>query len=207
MIEYLLFKFLIKLRLKGVKNSKISRLSKIESGSLIVNSIIGKYSFCGYDCTIINTTIGHYCSISSGVKIGEAMHPIEWASTSPVFYKGKDSISKKFSNLDRTPDKKTEIGHDVWIGSNVLIKQGVKIGNGSIIAMGSVVTKDIPDYSIAGGVPAKVIRNRFTETEIKYLNEMNWYHWDDKKLNRFGNSFNNVEKLYYATKREDTLDV
>lgn len=89
----------------------------------------------------------------------------------------------------------------------MLIKQGVKIGNGSIIAMGSVVTKDIPDYSIAGGVPAKIIRNRFSETEIKYLNEMNWYHWDDKKLNRFGNSFNNVEKLYYATKREDTLDV
>ncbi|ELA7570041.1 CatB-related O-acetyltransferase [Vibrio alginolyticus] len=74
-------------------------------------------------------------------------------------------------------DSKGEIviGNDVWIGVNAIILSGVKIGHGSIVAAGSVVTKDVPDYSIVGGNPAKVIKYRFEKHEIKSLLEERWW--------------------------------
>lgn len=117
-----------------------------------------RYSFCGYNCEMINVEIGSFCSIANGVVIGGEMHPLEWISTSPVFYEGRDSIDMKFSEHKRKKGLKTIIGHDVWIGQNSLIKQGIKIGNGAVIGMGSVVTKDVAPYSIVAGNPTKLIK-------------------------------------------------
>lgn len=75
-----------------------------------------------------------------------------------------------------------EIGNDVWIGKNVLIKGGITIGDGAIIGMGSVVTKDVPPYSIVGGVPAKIIRKRFSQTEIDALLKIKWWNWDSNDI-------------------------
>ena len=118
--DYYLSKFLKKARLKSIANSQIHRTSKVESGSNIVSVIMDRYSFCGYDCEIVNAEIGAFCSIANDVRIGGAMHPIEWVCTSPVFYKGKDSVSKKFAEYDRPKDKRTIIGNDVWLGGVVL---------------------------------------------------------------------------------------
>lgn len=90
----------------AIRNSYIDATSKVESGSQFVNSRMNKYSFCGYDCQIVNCRIGMFCSIADNVKIGGARHPIEWVSTSPVFYSGRDSVKKKFSTFDRDEDKK-----------------------------------------------------------------------------------------------------
>ena len=103
-------------------NSVVDITSKVESGSLFLNSTMGKYSFCGYDCEIINCKIGSFCSIANNVIIGGAMHPINWVSMSPVFYHGRDSVKKKFSEFYRDPDKETVVGHDVWIGHGSHIK-------------------------------------------------------------------------------------
>ena len=147
-----------KIRGAAIKDSSIDCSSKVEAGSLVVGSTMGRYSFCGYDCKIINCEIGMFCSIADHVSIGCAQHPIDWVSTSPVFYKGRDSVKKKFSEFPRNIDLRTYIGNDVWIGENVLIKGGVKIGNGAIIGMGSIVTKNVGDYEIWAGNPARCIR-------------------------------------------------
>ncbi|MEY0719389.1 CatB-related O-acetyltransferase [Providencia alcalifaciens] len=76
----------------------------------------------------------------------------------------------------------SKIGNDVWIGVNSIILDGVKIGNGAIIAAGSVVTKDIPDYAIVGGIPAKIIKYRYPPNEIKILNEISWWDLDEECL-------------------------
>ena len=94
-ISYLLAKVLKKIRGSAIVNSKIHKTSKVESGSHIVNTVFDRHSFCGYDCEIFNCDIGSFCSIANNVIIGGGMHPIDWVSTSPVFYEGRDSVKLK----------------------------------------------------------------------------------------------------------------
>ena len=154
----------------------------MESGSQVVNVTMEKYSFCGYDCQIVNCKIGSFCSIADNVKIGGARHPLEWVSTSPVFYKGRDSVKKKFSTFNREEDKFTNVGNDVWIGANAIIIQGVIIGNGAIIGAGAVVTHNVGDYEIVAGNPARVIRKRFSEDIIKEFIDLKWWEMREDVL-------------------------
>ena len=188
-VIYYFSKAIKKLRCSAIKNSKIHRTSKIESGSSIVNVFMDKYSFCGYNCEIFNCEIGSYCSIANNVVIGGAMHPIKWVSMSPVFYEGRDSVKKKFAHYTREIDKMTIIEHDVWIGQNVLIKQGVRIGIGAIIGMGSVVTKDVEPYTIVAGNPAKEIKKRFDEITINRLLASKWWELNDKEISKYSPYF------------------
>lgn len=188
-IIYIWSKLFKKLHGKAIINSVIDKSSKIEAGSHIVNSVFGKYSFCGYDCEILNCEVGSFCSIANNVIIGGAMHPIDWVSMSPVFYEGRDSIEKKFSTHKRDIAKTTYIEHDVWIGRNAIIKQGVKIGVGSIIGMGSVVTKDVEPYTIVAGCPAKLIRKRFDSEICSKLLKSKWWEYSDEQLAKYSNLF------------------
>lgn len=166
----------------AIKHSRIHRSSKIESGSQVICSEIGRNSYCGYDCKVINCTIGSFTSIADDVRIGLAQHPIDWVSTSPVFQEGRNSIKKKYSHYALPEQKKTIIGDDVWIGERVLVKSGVSIGNGAVVGMGSVVTKDIPPYEIWAGNPARKIKDRFdTETKCKLM-ETSWWDLPDEKI-------------------------
>jgi acetyltransferase-like isoleucine patch superfamily enzyme len=182
MINYLWSKIFKKLRGKSIKNSKIDFTSKIESGTDFINSSMGRYSFCGYDCQIINTNIGAFCSLADDIKIGGARHPMEWVSTSPMFYNSGDFKKFRYSKFDRIPDKHTFIGNDVWIGTGVKIIQGVKIGTGAVVGAGSVVTKDVPPYAIVAGNPAKIVRMRFDEEIIQRLLKSEWWNLSDPEL-------------------------
>jgi chloramphenicol O-acetyltransferase type B len=184
-------KILRKLRGAALKNSQIHKSSKVEAGSHILNVKIGKYSFCGYDCEISNCEIGSFTSIANGVIVGGGMHPLDWVGMSPVFYKGRDSVKAKFSEFEREPVKTTFIGHDVWIGRNALIKQGVRIGTGAVIGMRSVVTKDVPPYAIFGGNPANLIRYRFDSNTIERLLKSKWWELDDETLSRMAINIKN----------------
>ena len=192
---YYFSKIVKKLRGSAIKNSKIHHTSKINSGCNIVGLVMGKYSYCGYDCEIVNCEIGSFCSIAGNVSIGLAMHQMEWVSMSPTFYKGRDSIKKKFAIHERDIDKKTIIGHDVWIGKNVLIKQGVNIGTGAVIGMGSIVTKDIEPYSVVAGNPAKEIKKRFDETTINKLLMSKWWELSDEEISKYSPYFTDTAKF------------
>tara|TARA_B100001287_G_C22674226_1_gene526855 strand:- start:2061 stop:2681 length:621 start_codon:yes stop_codon:yes gene_type:complete len=190
---YILSKLIKKSRLSSVKSSYIHKSSKIESGSQFYFSKIDKYSFCGYDCDISYTEIGKYVSIANRVIIGGGRHPMEWVGMSPVFYDNKDSIKKKFSMHKREDSKKISIANDVWIGQSSIILPGLKIGNGVVVGAGSVVTKDVPDYAIVVGNPAKIIKYRFEKNTISKLLEINWWDFDDKKLQNYAKYFNDVD--------------
>lgn len=194
-LKYILSRILKKLRFSAIRNSVIPRTSKIESGSTVINTVLGDYSFCGYDCAIENTKIGKFCSIADNVRIGGARHPYEWASTSPVFYKGRDSIREKFSEFQRDAEPQTFIGNDVWIGANVLIKSGVIIGNGAVVGMGSVVTKDVEPFEIVAGNPARHIKYRFNQQVRTVFNEIEWWECEVNELKEAAKFINDIEKF------------
>jgi acetyltransferase-like isoleucine patch superfamily enzyme len=121
--------------------------------------------------------VGKYCSIATGVVIdGGFNHDTEFISTYPF----NTFIGKGEPNVLCKGD--VNIGSDVWIGEDVLIMSGITIGDGAVIAARSVVTKNVLPYQIVGGVPAKNIRFRFAELEIKMLLELRWWDWSDEKV-------------------------
>lgn len=202
-LKYVWNRFVIKIHGKAIANSHIDITSKIEAGSTIVNVIMDRHSFCGYNCTILNCKIGAFCSLADNVSIGLASHPIDWVSTSPAFLERRDSIKKKYAMHPYEVGAPTEIGNDVWIGKGAYIKAGVKIGDGAVIGMGSVVTKDVPDYAIVAGIPAKVIRKRFTEQQIMRLKVLKWWNWKDEKLYEYGSLFNNIDEFLLKAEKDE----
>ena len=135
--------------------------------------------------------IGKFCQIASGIKfiMNGANHRMNSVTTYPfnIMGNGWEKVTPKLEDLPFKGD--TIIGNDVWIGQNVTILPGVHIGDGTIIGANSVVTKDIPPYHIAGGNPCKIIRKRFNEEFIDYLEEIKWWDWEEDKI------FKNLEIL------------
>lgn len=200
-IGYYLYKVKSKLRGIAVKNSEIDKDAKLESGTVFVGSQIGRFSYCGYDCYLINCKIGAFSSISDNVSVGGGQHPISWVSTSPAFYKGRDSISKRLAKLDfDSSDPTTTIGNDVWIGRGAYIKAGVTIGDGAVVGMGSVITKDVEPYTIVAGNPARVIRKRFDDRIIDELSKINWWYLSEKELQSNSDKFDNVRNFINSNK-------
>jgi acetyltransferase-like isoleucine patch superfamily enzyme len=195
-LMYLISKLIKKIQIPSIKNSKIDKTSKINANTQIVNTTIGRYSYTGYNCMIIETHIGNFCSIANNVVIGGANHPIDWVSTSPVFHQGKNTLNKNFSNHEFNTYKKTIIGNDVWIGNNSLIKSGLIIGHGAIIGMGSVVTKNIGNYEIWAGNPAKLIRKRFSDEYIQKILEIGWWDFEDDKIHEISKEFDQITKFF-----------
>lgn len=181
-VEYYFSKMIKKLRLKAVKDSVVDKTAHIASGCQVQGSTIGKYTAISYDCQIVNCGIGAFCSFGSGIIIGGASHPMEWASMSQVFIDEKNSIKKKYAREEYYPFVYTKIGNDVWIGDRALIKAGVTIGDGAVIGMGSVVTKDVGPYEIWAGNPAKYIRNRFPDDIVEDFKRISLDGLSDSEL-------------------------
>ena len=136
---------------------------------------MGKYSYIRSGDIAPNTFIGRYCSIGLNVHIGVHSHDISLLTTMP--------LSPWTGRVEKDPHHPgvleegfaTIVGNDVWIGLNVIILRGVKIGDGAVVAAGSVVTKDVPAYAVVGGIPAKIIKYRFSEEIIKELLNIKWW--------------------------------
>ena len=136
--------------------------------------VIGDYSYLN-DYTIVGSgRVGKYCSIGYLCQLGMHEHPVRFISTSPLFY-GECNLFGDPAYWDDFPAPPL-IGHDVWVGSHASILQGVTVGDGAVIAGGAVVTKDVPPYAVVAGVPARVIRQRFSDEEVEYLRQLRW--WD-----------------------------
>jgi virginiamycin A acetyltransferase len=128
--------------------------------------------------------IGKFCALARNLKfiMNGANHQISGFSTYPfyIFGNGWEKVTPEDNQLPFKGD--TLVGNDVWIGCESIMMPGVTIGDGAIIAAKSVVVNDVPPYSIVGGNPAKIIKQRFTAETIKTLLEIAWWNWDINKI-------------------------
>jgi acetyltransferase-like isoleucine patch superfamily enzyme len=149
---------------------------------------VGKYTYGAtgiridhYKGSESKVTIGSYCSISKNVRIiTGGIHPPDWVALFPF----RIAWGLPGALVDGTPATKgpVTIEHDVWIGTGVTILSGVTIGSGAIVLAGALVTKDIPPYCIVGGVPAKVVKKRFTEAQIEQMLKLKWWQWPEDEI-------------------------
>jgi acetyltransferase-like isoleucine patch superfamily enzyme len=152
-------------------------------------------------------SIGRYCSIAGSVRVGDIEHPTDWLSTSPFQYnadrfgwhKSANDYVAKADRKDTFRKEPVVIGNDVWIGARAMILRGVTIGDGAIVAGGSVVTKDVAPYAVVGGIPAKVIKQRFDDDTVQRLLELRWWDYSPNDLN--GVPFDDIDKAIDAVRR------
>lgn len=139
------------------------------------NGFIDDYTYINGARIYDEVYIGKFCSMGFGIMIGPGEHFYNHLSTFPI----KNRVLNIADPNEFKEKAKTYIGNDVWVGSNAVVLQGVKIGDGAIVAAGAVVTKDVPNYAIVGGLPARIIKYRFDADTIEGLNRLQWWNKDE----------------------------
>ncbi len=175
--------------------------NKISPGAHVTSTSMGYASYIGKNSIFSHAKIGRFCSIGDEVRLVRATHPIEgFVSSHPAFYSTATLSSlvsaDKYKDIDEDETGfSIRIGSDVWIGNNVLLKAGINVGNGAVIAMGAVVTKDVPDYAIVGGVPAQIIKYRFSDEVRERLMKVQWWDKEIDWIKAHADLFQSVDKF------------
>lgn len=197
----------IRLEFAGrITDSYLAGGDVVGSYSTIARSLIGRYVGIGQHSFISRSKTGNYCTFGSRVSIGGLNHDYNLVTSHEIAYRNTkafygDTILEDDDYL-RAPEGRAEyrveIGHDVWIGDNVVILQGRKIGTGAVIGAGTVVTSDVPAYSIVVGNPGRILKYRFPDEIIARLLSTHWWDKSMSELKDF--DFSNVNSFLKRVK-------
>lgn len=164
----------------SVRDSSIGKCCEILADTSLRGVELGDYSYLGQRCIAGNAVIGKFCAIAAEVRIGAPNHPMDRPSMHrftycPEYYSADAVRDQSF--FDQRRHDRVVIGHDVWIGHGVIVLPDVTVGDGAVLAAGAVATKDVPPYTIVGGVPARIIRERFSRAIAERLQSIAWWDW------------------------------
>lgn len=173
-------------------SSTISPFTSLQRKAKLMNSHVGRNSRICINTELFNTTVGNFSIIARNCIVGLGAHPTNTLSPHSIFYKKnrwKWHNDWCHDTGFRESDKPIAIGNGVWIGMRCLILDGVTIGDGAIVAAGAVVTKDVPPFAVVGGIPAKVLKYRFSPDIIERLLEIKWWNLPDEEITRIKDLF------------------
>ncbi|MFZ5944827.1 MAG: DapH/DapD/GlmU-related protein [Bacillota bacterium] len=188
------------------ENVEIGQWTEIGPNNTWENVKFGDFSYTSGNNQIQNARIRNFVNIASGVRIGPPQHPMKRPTLHHFTYRRElygfapedDTAFFQWREMQIA-----EIGHDVWLGHNAIIMPGVKIGDGAIVGSGAVVTKDAAPFTIVGGVPARVIRKRFSADVIEKLQSIEWWNWKYETIKeRFPDFLLSVEEFVEKYHRE-----
>lgn len=168
-----------------VTDATLGRYTEVGAGCRIAHASLGDYSYCVENTQIAYASIGKFANIAAHVRIYASMHPHQRASLHHFTYRSSwyfDGETDDDAFFEGRAAQRIEIGHDTWIGHGAVVMPGVRIGTGAIIGSNAVVTRDVADFAIAVGVPAKPIRQRFPDAIATRLMELAWWDWDHARL-------------------------
>jgi phosphonate metabolism protein (transferase hexapeptide repeat family) len=163
------------------------RYTEVAERCVLQETTMGDYSYIMQDGIAWAARIGKFANIAAHVRINATNHPLERATLHHFTYRSNDywpDAERDETFFDWRRENSVVVGHDVWIGHGATILPGVRIGNGAVIGSGAVVTKNVEAYTIVGGVPARVIRRRFSEATGERLDRLAWWDWSHDALRR-----------------------
>ena len=168
-----------------VVNSTLGRYTEVADRCRLDEVEMGDYSYIMHDGAVWCATIGKFANIAASVRINATNHPT-WRPTLHHFtYRAADYFDGAENDHDFFAwrrDNRVVIGHDVWIGHGATVLPGVTVGDGAVIGAGAVVSRDVAPYTIVGGVPAKLIRERFPRPVAERMQALAWWDWDHDRL-------------------------
>lgn len=167
-----------------VRSSEFGRWTYVDERARVTESFLDDYSYILRDSEMIYTKVGKFCAIAPMTRINATNHPM-WRPSINNFTYRSDQYNlgpndQEFFDWRRSQN--VTIGHDVWIGQGVIILPNITIGTGAVLAASAVVTRDVPPYTIVGGIPAKVLGRRFPQHVEDALMRIEWWNWDDATI-------------------------
>ncbi|MDR3374664.1 MAG: chloramphenicol acetyltransferase [Ancalomicrobiaceae bacterium] len=190
-----------------VRQSTFGKFCKIGARTTVIETVFGDYSYAVNDAEIVYADIGKFVSIGPLAGINPGNHPMERVSQSHFTYRSWqyfEDASDEAELFDRRRVARVEIGHDAWIGRAAIVLPGRKIGIGSIVGAGAVVTKDVEPYMIVAGNPAVVMRPRFAEPIAERLLRLQWWNWEHRLLRRALEDFRSLSVEAFLEMYEGT---
>ena len=171
-----------------IRRSVLGAHVLIQRNCDLLNVRVGDYTIIEKNAVIHDVQIGKFCEISWHCSMGGDNHNYKlpnihhWYWNKAFGFEEEDRAIGGVNFINKLKQEPCVIGNDVWIGSGVTVNRKVHVGNGAILASGTVVTKDVPDYAIVGGVPGRIIKYRFDEETIKRLLVIEWWNWPYETL-------------------------
>ncbi len=188
-----------------VKDSVLGKYTEVGAHCHVNRSTLGDYSYCVEGTQIAYAQIGKFANIAANVRIYASKHPMQRASLHHFTYRSSwyfEGEADDAAFFEWRAEHGIEIGHDTWIGHGAVIMPGVKVGHGAIIGSNAVATKDVADFAIAVGVPAKPIRQRFPGPIADRLLALGWWDWSHDKLHQALPDFRALEIEAFLEKYE-----
>ena len=168
--------------------------------TILRDCVVGRYTYFAADSAIVNCRVGAFCSIGPEIRVSLGRHPTRgYVSTYPSFYtqRGEGRIDLGITS-DFQEHLPVAIGNDVLISARCLILDGVTVGDGAIIGAGAVVASDVPAYAVVAGVPARVVRRRFNDQQIAFLENLRWWDRDVEWIREYAPLFRDIDLLIEA---------